>query len=121
MLASNIPSTSTQPFIPPLPAIEQEEVRFEPATIDSTHAAPPAVPSVSPGNIANLLSTLLKAGVVSTNGTPIGAGATVKEQASSEEITEDAVSAQVRDAVIRVHRDAILVESVNFQTLESVS
>lgn len=79
--------------------------------------AAPSLPAVPSGDLTNLLSTLLKAGVVSANSTPLGAGATVKErEASAEpEKTPDPTSESVRE-----YRDAILAENINFNNLETV-
>ncbi|KAF9569307.1 hypothetical protein CPC08DRAFT_701807 [Agrocybe pediades] len=116
MPPSNIASTSTAPFIPPLPVAPVVNNAQPPA-----QPAQPPAPAVTADSINNLLSTLIKAGVVSTNGTPTGAGATAKEQASPEDSAEETARTEAKDAIIRGHREAILAESVNLLTLESVA
>jgi pre-mRNA cleavage complex 2 protein Pcf11 len=79
--------------------------------------AAPSLPAVPSGDLNNLFATLLKAGVVSANSTPIGAGATVKEREASiePEKTTDPTSESVRE-----YRDAILAENIDFNNLETV-
>jgi len=72
-----------------------------------------AMMSTSPANIANLLSTLLKAGVVSANGTPTGAGATAKEEASNQQVVE--ISSLEREAS-RAYRQVILSHPIKLSS-----
>ncbi|KAF8076506.1 hypothetical protein FPV67DRAFT_1471833 [Lyophyllum atratum] len=60
-------------------------------------------------NIANLLSTLLKAGVVSASGTPLGAGATAKEEAAKQQIVEND---DLEREASRAYRQAILSQPI---------
>ncbi|RDB22818.1 Uncharacterized protein C4G9.04c [Hypsizygus marmoreus] len=62
-----------------------------------------------PTNIANLLSTLLKAGVVSANGTPLGAGATAKEEATKQNLAEND---DLEREAARAYRQAILSQPI---------
>jgi len=73
------------------------------ATSPSTSAAPPQA------NIANLLSALLKAGVVSTSGTPLGAGATVKEEDTKQSSME---TVDLERESCRAYRHAILSQQI---------
>jgi pre-mRNA cleavage complex 2 protein Pcf11 len=73
------------------------------ATSPSTSAAPPS------SNIANLLSTLLKAGVVSASGTPLGAGATAKEDIKQESVDLERESC-------RAYRQAILSQQIHLNS-----
>ncbi|KAF8974458.1 hypothetical protein BDZ97DRAFT_1690202 [Flammula alnicola] len=108
------------PFPPQLPyhrpssAVKLEESAPNPVSVD---VQPPLTASVTvpPDNIANLLSTLLKAGVVSANGTPIGAGATAKEQEMQTELPK------ADDEVVRDYRNTILSDTINLNSLDSVS
>lgn len=59
-----------------------------------------------PGNIANLLSTLLKAGVVSASGTPLGAGATAKEEDSKLPTVD------LERESSRAYRESILAQKI---------
>lgn len=62
--------------------IKNEGVKIELGLLPPASASTPVPGPSAPlaNNIANLLSTLMKAGVVSANGTPTGAGATSKEE-----------------------------------------
>jgi pre-mRNA cleavage complex 2 protein Pcf11 len=73
------------------------------ATSPSTSAGPPQ------SNIANLLSTLLKAGVVSAGGTPLGAGATTKEDDTKQPSME---SVDLERESCRAYRQAILSQQI---------
>ncbi|KAH9938216.1 uncharacterized protein B0H18DRAFT_966113 [Fomitopsis serialis] len=60
-------------------------VQPPPASMSSSHTAPPPPPAAAPtNNISDLFNALVKAGVVSTNGTPTGAGATAKAEELSK-------------------------------------
>ena len=76
-------------------------------------SASPASVAQAPANIANLLSTLLKAGVVSANGTPIGAGATAKEEASNQQVAE--IGSLEREAS-RAYRQVILSHPITLSS-----
>uniref|UniRef100_A0A8H8CJU9 CID domain-containing protein n=1 Tax=Psilocybe cubensis TaxID=181762 RepID=A0A8H8CJU9_PSICU len=77
--------------------------------VPSTSAAPPS------GNIANILSSLLKSGVLSTTGTPTGAGATAK----GEDVPVETQEQVEIDEAVREYRDKILLEPINLHSLES--
>lgn len=73
------------------------------ATSTSASAAPPQA------NIANLLSALLKAGVVSASGTPVGAGATAKEEDTKQSSAE---TVDLERESCRAYRQAILSQQI---------
>ncbi|KAF5388310.1 hypothetical protein D9615_000505 [Tricholomella constricta] len=79
----------------------------------STSTPTPAL--APPPEIANLLSTLLKAGVVSASGTPQGAGATAKEEAAKQEIVEN--DTLEREAS-RAYRQAILSQPIRLTSAD---
>lgn len=81
----------------------------------SSTPTPTVVPP--PTNIANLLSTLLKAGVVSANGTPVGAGATSKEEATKYEIPE---SVGLEREASRAYRQAILSQPIKLTSSDII-
>lgn len=88
-----------------------ENVKMEgPSTsvAQSSTSTPTNIPP-PPANIANLLSTLLKAGVVSASGTPLGAGATAKEEASKQTTVE---SVDLEREASRAYRQAILSQQI---------
>lgn len=105
---------------PPLPYTQP--VKIEEQLPASLNVVPPPtlpVPSTSaaapPGNIANILSSLLKSGVLSATGTPTGAGATAKEQDVPAELQKP----EANDELVREYRDKILSETVNLHSLDS--
>lgn len=100
----------------PSPAIKVEDPVFSVNAIPKAAIVDPAV-KVQGDHFANLLSTLLKAGVVSANATPTGAGATSKESAATAAISK---SVESSEAVIREYRNVILAETVNLNSLDSV-
>ncbi|KAF8165246.1 hypothetical protein B0H34DRAFT_688435 [Crassisporium funariophilum] len=71
-----------------------------------------SAPPNPPANIANLLSTLLKAGVLSASGTPVGAGATAKEEAALAGVAESSEEAS------RSYRNAILSVDINLNSVD---
>lgn len=81
-------------------------------SVSSTPApAPDSIPPAA--DCSSLLSTLLKAGIVSNSGTPVGAGATVHEQSEHRKrLTAD----MERDAE-RSYHDFILSHRVQLSTL----
>lgn len=96
-------------------------IKLEDPTLNSVRAnvKPVAVEptTVPPDNITNLLSTLLKAGVVSASATPTGAGATAQEKATIADVPKEVDAAE---AIIREYRDTILSESINLNSLDSI-
>ncbi|OBZ70297.1 Uncharacterized protein C4G9.04c [Grifola frondosa] len=103
-------SSSYQP--PPSYPISYDQAKSETVDLSSMLSlqpiAVPSAPSTSSApaaNIASLYSALLKAGVVSATGTPTGAGATAKAEASSQPVDS------ARDAA-RNYRKAILSHKV---------
>ena len=97
------------------PAVKLGETVTQPVDAKPPAIEPPARPQAN--YFTNFLSTLLKAGVVSANATPTGAGATSKELAISVGIPKSADSS---DAVIRDYRDDIVSEMINLNYLDSV-
>jgi pre-mRNA cleavage complex 2 protein Pcf11 len=79
-----------------------------PQSSTSTPTTGPSAPP-PPANIANLLSTLLKAGVVSASGTPLGAGATAKEEAFKQATVEHV---DLEREASRAYRQAILSQKI---------
>lgn len=108
---SQIPQVAPQSYIQP---VKIEEPPLASLSAISQPVQPTSV-TAPPGNIANLLSTLLKAGVLSANGTPTGAGATVKEQDAPVELQKP----EATNELIREYRDKILSENVNLYSLDS--
>jgi len=99
-----------QPPFHPGPSYLADDVKMEashPIAPTSTSTPTPAI--APPADIANLLSTLLKAGVVSASGTPLGAGATAKEEAAKHQIDEN--DGLEREAS-RAYRQAILSQPI---------
>ncbi|KAF8238784.1 hypothetical protein L208DRAFT_1387086 [Tricholoma matsutake] len=90
------------PFRADIPDTVNPESKLSSASF-STSAAPPQA------NIANLLSTLLKAGVVSASATPLGAGATAKEEDTKQPSGE---SVDLERESCRAYRQAILSQQV---------
>ncbi|KAF5390584.1 hypothetical protein D9757_002694 [Collybiopsis confluens] len=92
------------------------------ASIGSTSTSvltpvPAASPSTQTTDFAGLLSTLVKAGVVSTNGTPVGAGATIHEPAAEDQhaVKTERIVSEGRDAS-RVYRNLVLSYGVQLTT-----
>ncbi|KAF9268141.1 hypothetical protein L218DRAFT_954518 [Marasmius fiardii PR-910] len=88
------PTTVVPPpqSLTPTPKVEPTSSILQP----SVPVAPPAT------GFADLLSSLLKSGVVSANGTPLGAGSTVTEQAASSALdVEREASRSYRTAILR--------------------
>ncbi|KAF9008966.1 hypothetical protein BDQ17DRAFT_90529 [Cyathus striatus] len=76
-------------------------------TISSNAAA-------APSDISNLLSTLIKAGVVSASGTPVGAGSSTKQDI----LVEDPVIVTLKQESERKYREAILSQNAKLSSLE---
>ncbi|KAK1233313.1 mRNA 3' end processing factor [Marasmius sp. AFHP31] len=72
--------TTPPPVIPSIPTVQSlpPPLKTELPTSSSMSAISPPVPAAG---FADLLSSLLKSGVVSANGTPLGAGSTQAEEA----------------------------------------
>ncbi|GLB33916.1 putative RPR [Lyophyllum shimeji] len=105
---------SNQPSFPPAPSYPTDGVQVEaPPSIVPASTATPTPAVAPPADIANLLSTLLKAGVVSASGTPVGAGATSKEEAAKQQIVEN--DGLEREAS-RAYRQAILSQPIKLTT-----
>lgn len=104
---SSLPPPSAFNAPSPFPAFKQEE--FPPASLNSTPTTiPSAGPSIQTPSFADLLSTLMKAGVVTQSNTPVGAGATVKDEATD-------IFDEAREAA-RAYRNSILSHSVQLTT-----
>jgi pre-mRNA cleavage complex 2 protein Pcf11 len=76
----------------------------------SSQAATSPLAAPPQSNIANLLSTLLKAGVVSAGGTPLGAGAMTKEDDTKQPSME---SVDLERESCRAYRQAILSQQIH--------
>ncbi|KAF9476504.1 hypothetical protein BDN70DRAFT_882335 [Pholiota conissans] len=117
------PTWHPQPPFPPPVSFQQPSaaIKVEPRTFTPLVADVKAVPTepaiVPPDNIANLLSTLLKAGVVSASSTPTGAGSTATDKATIADIPKAVDS---NETVIREYRDSILSEAINLNALDSI-
>ncbi|KAK0490429.1 hypothetical protein IW261DRAFT_1616939 [Armillaria novae-zelandiae] len=72
------PPSAALPPPPPPPADNVTESKPSIMSVPST-STPVTNTNVAPANYADLLSALLKAGVVSNTGMPVGAGATAKK------------------------------------------
>ena len=68
-------------------------------------------------NIANLLSTLVKAGVVSSSSTPVGADTSAQQSSGAKDSLLPGPSAES----IREYRNTVLSESINLNVLDSVA
>ncbi|ESK94422.1 putative pre-mrna cleavage factor cfi subunit [Moniliophthora roreri MCA 2997] len=100
---------SAQPsFTPPVTNVQLETV---PVASSSIIPDQPSLPTAGP-SFAALLSTLVKSGVVSAGGTPTGAGATAKEEASNTNIAE----ASAEREAIQEYRSLILNQSAQLST-----
>ncbi|EPQ59475.1 hypothetical protein GLOTRDRAFT_55502, partial [Gloeophyllum trabeum ATCC 11539] len=115
--APNYSAPPSQPSYPPQPSYTPPQQESKPwpsalppasALLHASAAPPTAGPSSLPlGNIENLFSALVKAGVVSSNnGTPTGAGATAKV----EDVKPDEVDPARRAS--REYRKAILSQKI---------
>jgi pre-mRNA cleavage complex 2 protein Pcf11 len=121
------PSWQTQPSFPPPPPVPQVVPQLYPlastsavkleqqAVISPSQPTESASVATVPDNIANLLSTLLKAGVVSASGTPLGAGSTVTEISA-----EPSKPVDQRQEAFRAYRNNILPEITlsNFDSIK---
>ncbi|KAG5648963.1 hypothetical protein DXG03_000312 [Asterophora parasitica] len=106
-----------QPPFPTSASYPDEGVKIEnlhaPLPPPSTSTPTPAV--VPPLEIANLLSTLLKAGVVSASGTLQGAGATAKEEAAQQKIVQND---HLEREASRAYRQAVLSQPVKLTSAD---
>lgn len=111
---ANVPTVSQPPLAPiaaPSWSAPQPAFQSLPSVSSTPAPAPDSIPPAA--NYSALLSTLLKAGVVSNSGTPVGAGATSYEQSDdSKPLTAD----MERDAE-RSYHDFILSHHVQLSTL----
>ncbi|PBL02396.1 hypothetical protein ARMGADRAFT_980989 [Armillaria gallica] len=104
------PSTAPPPpadIMPAFPPLDVTESKPSILSVPST-STPVANTNIAPVNYADLLSSLLKAGVVSNAGTPVGAGATAKE----EKAEPDNAQRQTE----RLYRESILAYDVQLTT-----
>ncbi|KAK7470544.1 mRNA 3' end processing factor [Stygiomarasmius scandens] len=98
---TSLPPAATYPYA--YPAIKTEDA------VPSKPILPiSSVPAVPAGGFANLLSSLVKSGILSNTGTPLGAGATAKDE-SSNSVDEE------REAS-RTHRAFVLRHPVQLST-----
>ncbi|KAG6911199.1 hypothetical protein DXG01_003066 [Tephrocybe rancida] len=110
------PPPQNQPHFPPHTTYQTNmKVEDVPAPGPSSTPTPVPMMTAPPIEIANLLSTLLKAGVVSANGTPQGAGATVQEEAANVQLVED--DGLDREAS-RAYREAILSQPITLSSTD---
>jgi pre-mRNA cleavage complex 2 protein Pcf11 len=118
------PSWQTQPPFPPslpqgvpqlYPRASTSAIKLEQQAVIDPQPAESASVAIAPDNIANLLSTLLKAGVVSASGTPLGAGSTVTEISA----VEPSKPVDPKHEVFRAYRNNILTEMVNLSNFDS--
>ncbi len=93
--------------MPAFPPLDVTESKPSILSVPST-STPVANTNIAPVNYADLLSSLLKAGVVSNAGTPVGAGATAKE----EKAEPDNAQRQTE----RLYRESILAYDVQLTT-----
>lgn len=109
------PFPSHESFEPALPAHAPSTSTF--VQMDVTPPAPVASMSAAPAipNISNLFEVLRKAGVVSSTGTPTGAGqaqaATIASAQDPEDIKPENLVDPVREDA-RAYREAILSENI---------
>lgn len=118
------PSWQTQPPFPPsvpqgvpqlYPHASTSAMKLEQQAVIDPQPTESASVTNAPDNIANLLSTLLKAGVVSASGTPLGAGSTVTEIPAGE----PSKIVDPKHDVFRAYRNSILTEVVSLSNFES--
>ncbi|KIK68045.1 hypothetical protein GYMLUDRAFT_81519 [Collybiopsis luxurians FD-317 M1] len=112
--SNSLPSSNSfdaPPVSYTLPAFKSEPYA---TGLPSSSSAPTPVPVAGPStDFAGLLSTLVKAGVVSTNGTPVGAGATVHEDQVN--VNANPVVDEAREAM-RTYRNSVLSHTVQLTT-----
>ena len=125
MVKNSAPAAVPQPTLPPvhnwpsqppfpphfpqgvsLPQVYPQPDSAAPTAANITSSTPIPNP---PANVANILSSLLKAGVLSTS----GISATAKSSAK-----EDETSTESKDEAFDEYRSAILSENVGFNTLD---
>ncbi|KAG6854830.1 hypothetical protein C0991_012020 [Blastosporella zonata] len=111
------PPQNQPPFPPATYPTESVKAEAPLPIVPVTTSTPAPTLTAPPIEIANLLSTLLKAGVVSANVTPQGAGATTREEAASVQLIED--DGLERDAS-RAYREAILSQSIKLTSTDIV-
>lgn len=106
--------SSQPPFPPHFPqgvSPAQAYPQLDSAASTSTNVSSTPMPN-PPANVANILSSLLKAGVLSTS----GISATVKSSAKEDESSTE--SNETKDKVFDEYRSAILSENVGLNTLD---
>lgn len=121
--ARQLPSTYSN-VSPPQPSgtynYQSEPVKTEPmnlsALLSSVQASSPlsTAPVIPPSSIAGLYNALLKAGVVSADSTPVGAGSN-----NDEERTPPPFNSLSRDNT-RAYRKAVLSEKIKLTTTDIV-
>lgn len=92
------------PVFPPLDVAEPKSSVLSVASMST----PVANTNIAPANYADLLSSLLKAGVVSNTGTPLGAGTTAQEAKAETDNT--------RRQTERLYRESVLAYDVQLST-----
>jgi len=126
-----LPATHSWPPQPPFPpqfpqgvSLSQAYGQLDSAAnvtkadpVNLTHSVLPNPPSSTPmpnppANIANILSSLLKSGVLSTGGVPASINSSAKEDEASIEINE------TKNETFDEYRSAILSENVGLNTLD---
>ncbi|KAG8218602.1 hypothetical protein J3R82DRAFT_4245 [Butyriboletus roseoflavus] len=116
---------SSYPTVPPSQPsgtynYQSEPTKVEPvnlsALLSSAQASsqPSTTPTIRPSSITNLYNALLKAGVVSADSTPVGAGSN-----NEEERTPPPSSSLSRDST-RAYRKAVLSEKIKLTTADIV-
>ena len=102
--------SSQPPFPPHFPqGVSLPQAYPQPSTAAIINSTPIPNP---PDNVANILSSLLKAGVLSTSGISATAKSSAKEDETSTE------SKETKDEAFDEYRSAILSENVGFNTLD---
>ncbi|KAF9076755.1 hypothetical protein BDP27DRAFT_1254578 [Rhodocollybia butyracea] len=111
------PSTSLPPVSTFPPSVfPKEDYRTGTPPSSSAPTAPTAGPSTqAPPDFASLLSTLVKAGVVTANSTPVGAGITVYDDDLSVAKSEPEADNNAREDA-RTYRKLILSHNVQLTT-----
>jgi pre-mRNA cleavage complex 2 protein Pcf11 len=98
------------------PLYPAEHVKVDPSIAPAAPLSmpvfPPTMNAQTPADLTNLLSTLLKAGVVSATGTPVGAGSTAKEEASKQQVE----SVNLEREASRAYRQVILSQPVKLSS-----
>lgn len=109
------PPSSTSSATRPYANAAYPNGRFAKIGSSSTSVSTTSPPAISSDNIANLLSTLLKAGVVSASATPEGTAASSRED---EKDSQNAMTVDLERESLRSYRKYILSQKMQLTSLD---